>query len=116
MGMFDRATPDGYPEADGYYTSSNALLQRWHFAQTIQNNFLNSGLIPNDWKPADKGWNPDNTQRLVDLAAVRITGNILNASSNTAAMQLIAAAPENTDGRLHLLTTFLCQVPETSIR
>jgi uncharacterized protein (DUF1800 family) len=116
MGMFDRATPDGYPEADGYYASSNALLQRWHFAQTVQNYFLGNGLIPDAWKPADKGWDHDTTQRLVDLAAVRITGNILSESSNTAAMNLIAAAPENTDGRLHLLTTFLCQVPETSIR
>jgi uncharacterized protein (DUF1800 family) len=116
MGIFDRATPDGYPEADGYYTSSNALLQRWHFAQTVQNDFLNNGLIPNAWKPADKGWTPDATQRLVDLAAVRITGNILSDSSNSAALKLVAAAPENTDGRLHLLATFLCQAPETSIR
>jgi uncharacterized protein (DUF1800 family) len=116
MGMFDRATPDGYPDADGYYTSSNALLQRWHFAQAVQNNFIANGLIPNDWKPADKQWDPGTTQRLVDLAAVRIIGNVLSASSNAAAMQLLAAAPENTDGRLHLLATFLCQVPETSIR
>jgi len=111
MGIFDRATPDGYPEADGYYTSSNALLQRWHFAQIVQNSFLNNGLIPTSWRPADKGWNPDTMQRLVDLAAVRITGNILSESSNDAAMKLIASAPENTDGRLHLLTTFLCKYP-----
>jgi uncharacterized protein (DUF1800 family) len=116
MGMFDRATPDGYPDADGYFASSNALLQRWHFAQMAQNNFLNNGLVPNDWKPADKEWNPETTQRLVDLAAVRITGNVLTPSSNDAAIKLIASASENTDGRLHLLATFLCQVPETSLR
>ena len=116
MGMFDRATPDGYPDADGYFTSSNALLQRWHFAQMIQNSFLANGLIPNDWKPADHQWDPATTQRLVDLAAVRITGQVLSPASNEAALQLIASAPENTDGRLHLLTTFLCQVPENSLR
>jgi len=116
MGMFDRSTPDGYPEADGYYASSNALLQRWRFAQTVQNNFLKNGLIPTAWKPADQGWNPDVTQRLVDLAAVRITGNILSEGTNTAMIELLAAAPENTEGRLHLLTTFLCQAPETNIR
>jgi len=116
MGMFDRATPDGYPDADGYFTSSNALLQRWHFAQIVQNNFLANGLIPNDWKPADHQWDSTTTQRLVDLAAVRITGDVLSPSSNDAALQLIAAAPENTDARLHLLATFLCQVPETSLR
>ena len=118
MGMFDRATPDGYPDADGYFSSSNALLQRWHYAQTIQNNFLANGLIPNDWRPADNQWVPATTQRLVDLAAVRITGSVLTPSSNDAALQLLAAAPvnTNTDARLHLLTTFLCQVPETSLR
>jgi len=116
MGMFDRATPDGYPDADGYFTSSNALLQRWHFAQTVQENFITNGLIPHDWKPANNQWDPATTQRLVDLAAVRITGNVLGSNSNTAAMQLIASAPANTEGRLHLLTTFLCQVPETSLR
>jgi uncharacterized protein (DUF1800 family) len=116
MGLFDRATPDGYPEADGYFASSNALLQRWHFAQTIQNNFLANGLIPDAWKPADHQWDAAATQRLVDLAAFRITGNVLSPDSNNAALQLIASAPANTDGRLHLLTTFLCQVPETSLR
>ena len=116
MGMFDRATPDGYPDADGYYASSNALLQRWHFAQVVQNNFINTGLFPNDWKPADDKWDPATTQRLVDLAAVRITGSVLGADSNAAAIKLVSAAPPKTDDRLHLLTTFLCQVPETSLR
>jgi uncharacterized protein (DUF1800 family) len=116
MGMFDRATPDGYPDTDGYYASSNALLQRWHFAQNIQNNFLADGLIPDAWKPADNAWDPDTTQRLVDLAAVRITGNVLSPNSNEAALKLIAESPENTASRLHLLATFLCQVPETSLR
>ena len=116
MGMFDRSTPDGYPDADGYFTSSNALLQRWHYAQSIQNYFLNTGLIPIDWRPADQQWDAATTQRLVDLAAVRITGGVLGSESNDAALKLIASAPAGTDGRLHLLTTFLCQVPETSLR
>jgi uncharacterized protein (DUF1800 family) len=116
MGMFDRATPDGYPDADGYFTSSNALLQRWHFALVIQNSFLANGLIPHDWMPTDAQWDAATTQRLIDLAAVRITGNVLTPNSNDAALQLIAAAPENTEQRIHLLTTFLCQVPETSLR
>ena len=116
MGMFDRATPDGYPDADGYFTSSNALLQRWHFAQLIEKSFLANGLIPHDWRPADNAWDAATLQRLVDLAAVRITGTVLSAGSNEAALQLIAAAPENTEQRLSLLTTFLCQVPETSLR
>ncbi len=116
MGMFDRATPDGYPEADGDYASSNALLQRWRFAKTIQNNFLESGLIPTAWQPADADWKPGITQRLIDVAAVRMTGNILSDSSNESVQKLLASAPPNTGTRLHALATFICQLPENSLR
>jgi len=116
MGIFDRATPDGYPDSDGYFTSSNALLQRWRFAQVIQNSFLANGLIPAAWRPADNQWDTPTLQKLIDLVAVRITGDVLGTNSNDAALQLVAAAPPNTDQRLHLLTTFLCQLPETSLR
>ena len=42
MAMFDRATPDGYPEDNGYNVNSNALLQRWRFAKALQNDFIGS--------------------------------------------------------------------------
>jgi uncharacterized protein (DUF1800 family) len=116
MGMFDRATPDGYPEDDGYSMNSNALLQRWRFAQGIQNDILKSGLIPNSLRPADTGWDADATQRVIDLAAVRITGNTLQDASNDAALKLLAGAPTNTDVRLHALTTFICQLPENTLK
>ena len=116
MGLFDRATPDGYPDTDGYFASSNALLQRWHFAETVQAGFLANGLIPDAWKPADTAWDPATIQKLLDLAAVRITGYVLSDGSNAAAIKLLAAAPANTLARLQLMTTFLCQIPETSLR
>jgi len=116
MGLFDRATPDGYPDTDGYFISSNSMLQRWNFAQSIQNSFLANGLIPDDWKPSDHAWDPATTQRLIDLAAIRITGNVLTPASNASALQLIASAPENTDGRIHLLTSFICQTPEIALK
>jgi uncharacterized protein (DUF1800 family) len=116
MGMFDRATPDGYPEDNGFNVNSNALLQRWRFAKGIQNNFLGSGLIPNSLRPPDAGWNPDVTQRIVDLAAVRMTGNLLSDASNDAAQKLLASAPPSTDVRLHALATLICQMPENSLK
>jgi uncharacterized protein (DUF1800 family) len=116
MAMFDRATPDGYPEDDGYNVSSNALLQRWRFAKTLQNNFIATGLIPDTWRPADTGWDAASTQRIVDLAAVRMTGNVLSVASNEAAQKLLADAPPQTDVRLHALATFICQLPENSLK
>jgi uncharacterized protein (DUF1800 family) len=116
MGMFDRATPDGYPEADGFSSSSNALLQRWRFATEVQNGFMASGIIPNAWRPPNTGWNPDNLQRLTDLVAVRMTGNVLSSSSNEATLTLLATASADTEDRLHVLTTFVGQLPEVSLR
>jgi uncharacterized protein (DUF1800 family) len=116
MAMFDRATPDGYPEDNGFSVNSNALLQRWRFAKQIQNDLLGAGLVPNSLKPADNGWNPDVTQRIVDIAAIRITGNLLSDASNDAAQKLIAGAPPSTDVRLHALTTLICQLPENSLK
>jgi hypothetical protein len=116
MGMFDRATPDGYPEDNGYSANSNALLQRWRFAKTIQNDFMGVGLIPDAWKPADAKWDADSTQRIVDFAAVRMTGNVLSDASNDAAQKLLAGAPPQTDVRLHALATFICQLPENSLK
>jgi hypothetical protein len=116
MGMFDRATPDGYPEDDGYSVNTNAMLQRWRFAQSIQNDFVGAGLIPNSWRPVDTDWNDGTTQHIVDLAAVRMTGNVLSEASNDAAQKLLAAAPPNTDARLHVLAAFICQLPESSLK
>jgi uncharacterized protein (DUF1800 family) len=116
MGMFDRATPDGYPEDNGYSASSNALLQRWRFAKAVENSFVAGKLIPDSLRPADTGWDADTTQRIVDLAAVRMTGNVLSDNSNDAARKLIESAPANTDLRLHTLATFICQLPENSLK
>jgi Protein of unknown function (DUF1800)/Ca-dependent carbohydrate-binding module xylan-binding len=116
MGMFDRATPDGYPEDNGFSVNSNAMLQRWRFAKAIQGDFLNAGLIPTSLRPTDTGWNPDVTQHLVDLAAFRMTGNVLSDASNDAAQKLLAGAPPSTDVRLHALATLICQLPESSLK
>jgi uncharacterized protein (DUF1800 family) len=116
MGLFDRFSPDGYPEADGYYSNSNGLLQRWHFAQVVQNSFLNNGLIPTGWRPNDAQWDAASTQRVIDLAAQKITGDVLSDSTNSAATELLASAPPNTETRIRLLALFLCQSPETNLR
>ncbi len=116
MGMFDRATPDGYPEDDGFSMNSNAILQRWRFARQMQGDLLGAGLVPNALKPADNAWNPDVTQRIVDIAAVHLTGNLLGDASNDAAQKLLDGAPPNTDVRLHALATLICQLPENSLK
>ena len=99
MGLFDRVTPDGYPENSDAYADSNALLQRWRFMQT-QTAALN-GLIPASWRtlpPAapeeeddlNHADTPaiDPSQRFIDLAAMRLTGRLLSTGSNRAALEV----------------------------
>jgi hypothetical protein len=63
-----------------------------------------------------KGWTPEVTQRVLDLAAMRITGRTLSVASNEAAEKLLAGSPPSTATRLHILATFICQTPENSLK
>ena len=120
MGLFDRVTPDGYPEQDTAYADSNALLQRWRFAQNLSG--LIDQLVPAGWrKPpersetttlSDKAF--DASQRLIDLAALRLTGRLLPAASNKAARELIGDTPTDEQAKQGVL--FVSLLPEANLR
>jgi uncharacterized protein (DUF1800 family) len=122
MGLFDRVTPDGYPENSDAYADSNALLQRWRFMQS-QTQALNQ-LVPAAWRtpppPVDDDElnhldspQVDSRQRLIDLAALRLTGRLLSPGSNQAALEVAAQGrPEDLEQAL----VFVSLLPETSLR
>ncbi len=95
MGLFDRATPDGYPEMDSNYVNSNILLQRWRFSETCRGQLIQ--MIPRAWINQDpaKVTNAD-AQRMIDLVAVRMTGRTLSDDSNTAALKFFEEAARRT--------------------
>ena len=126
MGLFDRVTPDGYPEASADYIDSNALLQRWHFMEANLDSI--NRLVPNPWrKPPEptpsKVANEiltntppppeDTAQRFIDLAAVRLTGRLLSPASNQAALGILA---EGTPDQMKQAILFVSLLPETSLR
>ncbi len=127
MGLFDRVTPDGYPEDGADYADSNALLQRWRFMQTL-NEPLNR-LVPIQWRTppplegamtraANEGGSivpaaPDAGQRFIDLAAARLTGHLLAPDSNQAALEVLA---QGTPDQMHAALVFIALLPETSLR
>ena len=126
MGMFDRVTPDGYPEASADYIDSNALLQRWHFMEA--NVDVINRIVPNVWRkpPAPTPTRvaneiltnaplapEDEAQRFVDLAAVRLTGRLLSPTSNQAALGILA---EGTPDQMKQTLLFVSLLPETSLR
>ena len=126
MGMFDRVTPDGYPEASANYIDSNALLQRWHFMEA--NVDVLNRIVPNVWRkpPAPAPTRvaneiltnsplapEDEAQRFVDLAAVRLTGRLLSPVSNQEALNILA---EGTPDQMKQTILFVSLLPETSLR
>lgn len=113
MRLFDRSTPDGYPTDDASYTSSNALMQRWRFAQRVDNRLVN--LIPRSWRDA-KELTTEQTQRMLDWAATQLLGQCLSVQSNRAAMELLAQAPTHGQARARLILQFICQTPEAGLR
>ena len=126
MGLFDRVTPDGYPEDGGDYADSNALLQRWRFMQAL-NDPLNR-LVPMFWRtvpetvptraanesgaaPAAEASGAD--QRFIDLAAARLTGHLLAPESNQSALEVLG---QGTPDQMHAALVFIALLPETSLR
>ena len=128
MGLFDRVTPDGYPENNGNYADSNALLQRWRFMQTLGDHL--NRLVPPNWRtppttitPAtnetsvDRPDGPpvtvDPLQRFIDLAAVRLTGHLLDNGSNRAALEVLG---QGSADQMRETILFVALLPETSLR
>ncbi|MEM0913803.1 MAG: DUF1800 family protein [Planctomycetota bacterium] len=124
VGMFDRETPDGYDAEPQSYANSNAMLQRWSYARELEWHL--SKLLPHTMRAADAHprWqsapedlrDADWSQAVVDVLATRITGSTLGPRSNHAALDVLAAAPENRDDRARAIATFIAQLPESQQR
>ncbi|NBC11381.1 MAG: DUF1800 family protein, partial [Planctomycetes bacterium] len=118
FGLFDRDTPDGYPEEDPAYADTNAMLQRWRFAHELRGN-LARVLPTNLRQPPD---NADDAaleawrQQVVDTIALRLTGQTLGPRSNDAVMQAFAQTPIDGMTHIHTITTLIAQMPETNLR
>jgi uncharacterized protein (DUF1800 family) len=114
MAMFDRATPDGYPEEDQAWVDTNALLQRWRLANDIP--WAVRELIPDGMRRAPAGEVERWRQRMVDVAAIRLTGWPLGEESNAAALEWLeeTGGPAWQQGDRAAL--MVCRLPEASLK
>jgi uncharacterized protein (DUF1800 family) len=123
QGLFDRPTPDGYPEADAEAMDSNALLQRWKVAARAAGAM--AAAVPPDVRYSSDPISPALAGTLVDLLSVRLTGRVLSAPSREAALKILAgAAPELPatpqmlvrDRQIQTLAAFIAQLPEANVK
>jgi uncharacterized protein (DUF1800 family) len=113
MGVFDRSTPDGYPEEDEAWADTNGMLQRWNLGREIPWAFQK--LVPQQLNNQPAG-NPERwCQRVVDTAAVRLTGRTLDDASNEAAIGFLREAQGNSWERVRDTVVLIAGLPEASL-
>lgn len=112
--IFDRSTPDGYPTHDAAYSDSNALVQRWSLAQSASGALVN--LAPDTLRR--EGLSPDQqwAQRVVDSIAIGLTGRILSARSNQAAVDLLLESDAPISRRIAMIAPLVAQMPDANLK
>jgi uncharacterized protein (DUF1800 family) len=122
-GLFDRPTPDGYPELDTEAMDSNAILQRWKLASRADGALAE--VLPPGIRWSSGPMNDATRQYVVDILAIRLTGRLLGDSSNAEALKVLdqAAPPadapieqRNHDAQIKTCATFIAQLPEANLR
>lgn len=115
MGLFDHATPDGYPEEDEEWIDTNALLSRWRVAQRVP--WAVRRLAPDevrqDYGEGRGRWR----QRAIDHVAFGLTGSPLGEDSNGAALRFL----ETLEGQelwrqVDQLAILVTRLPEANLR
>lgn len=115
-GLFDRPSPDGYPESDVAYADSQALSQRWRFAQSFTLPQLERG-DDTPVAPRDPAVRRAEYAAILQLAAVRLTGHPLAGPSLLAAQELFAPMPNRTRAQLvREAAQIIAQLPEVQLR
>ena len=112
--LFDRSTPDGYPEEDTEYADSNYMLQKWRFAKTLEWD-LTKDTPWTYWQP--KALETEEGQRrLVDMIAVRLTGGYLSDRSEESALQILKSNLPDARQKFNQVAVLIAQLPETQVR
>jgi len=113
FGVYDRMTPDGYPETDAEYADTNAMLQRWRYVQSLASPLKMS--VSDLWRgreAVDAAW----AENVVDLVAVRLTGRVLGERSNATAVEYVSKLPGNRGAAAMPAALFVARMPEIQER
>lgn len=116
MGLFDRQSPDGYPDSAAAYTDSNALGQRWRFAQSVALPMFDTG-DDTPLAPRDPAVARAERSAAIQFAAVRVIGRPLSAASAESAEQMLEFKPgERRAEFMRRAAQAIAQLPEVQLR
>lgn len=114
MALFDRATPDGYPEDPDAWADSNVLMQRWTLASNVH--WITHRLVSSRQSRSPAGDELAWRQRVVDTIAARLTGRLLGDGSNDAALDYLATADGQPWERIGGTGAVIFRLPEAALR
>jgi hypothetical protein len=114
QGMFDRPSPDGYPQDGAAWSGTNAMIQRWRLAADAAGPLAR--LVPDAWRYRPRTTEARWRHRVIDVIAVRLTGRLLGATSFAAADDLLAATTGSPDERVRAVAPFIACLPEANLQ
>ena len=112
--LFDRASPDGYPEANEEYADSNYQLQKWSFCKELEQAL--SATLPHGWFDAESLKASDHRNALIDFATSSRIGRAASSSTREALHAILQQDIPDQNQRRQLFGSFLHMMPEFQIR
>lgn len=114
MGMFDRVSPDGYPDEDEAWSDTNGLMQRWNWVRSVP--WATRYLVPDGARRFAGGDPQSFRQRIIDHAALRLTGSLLGEESNEAALIFFEEDEGNAWEQVSRVLELVCRLPEANLK
>ena len=112
--LFDRASPDGYPETNEEYADSNYQLQKWSYCKELEQSFANA--LPQDWFDTEKLKDATQREAVMDHAYATRRGSAPSASSREALHAILSQDIADPNQRRILFAAILHMMPEFQSR
>jgi uncharacterized protein (DUF1800 family) len=112
--LFDRASPDGYPENNSEYADSNYQLQKWSYSKELGSPL--SANLPWNWFDAEKLKDTTHRDAVIDHAMAARRGKTPQASTREALHAILMEEVSDHNQRRVLFATLLHMMPEFQSR
>lgn len=112
--LFDRASPDGYPEKNEDYADSNYQLQKWSFCKELEQNLASS--VPQSWFEKEKLKDAAHRDQVIDFIFAARRGETPSAKTREALQAILSQEISDPNQHRILFASFLHMMPEFQIR
>ncbi len=112
--LFDRASPDGFPETNEDYADSNYQLQKWSYCKELEQGLSTS--LPTSWFDANAFKEPNYADVLIDHVFAARKGGTPSPTTRDALRAILRQDVPDPNNRRYLFASFLHMMPEFQTR